>query len=428
MRKAFYAALFFTVAAGALAGWVLLRAVSLREALNAQLDARERIEEFVSRAPLADAWNNPAVVAASAGTVEEDVEPGRIYGSYTAPEGFVLVSYSAAWDDAMMKSLYDELISNIHGSEIYYLEKVVVQAGGVQEDVLGMQQERETRCAVSLSHPTLLPPGLTMNLVSKATAIHLYDGDSRTTVASMAATLSHEYGHHYTNFYFFDAGNPDSWLSSDYATLRNLPPDRVYTQVTNYADYIANHKWYIQEIAAEDYVALMGSPTARQTFAFYDVYDWLAASVRGEKLTDHSKQANIAFNVSPQENLSLTFPDQVKGLVAFFRGFAGADAPDWPEHHENIVITVTPRTCSYDLVSGYTTFRFFEITWNCPYQTGQPVYTLVCYNENDEIAAPVKTVEAGQPGRAYIGDVAYETPKYVYDLDDGLAQGVKSSG
>lgn len=425
MRKAFYAALCFAAAAGALAGWFIVRAVSLRMELDAQLDARGRIEEFAVRAPLADAWNNPAAAASSAGGAGTDVESEEVYGAYTAPEGFVLVSYSAAWDDALMKSLYDELVSNVHGDEIYYLEKVVVHAGGEREDVLGMQQERETRCAVSLSHPALLPPGLTLDLASKATTIHLYDGDSRATVASMAATLSHEYGHHFTNFYFFDTGDPGGWLSSDYAVLRGLSPSRVYAQITDYADYLVNHKWYVQEIAAEDYVVLMGSPATRQTFVFYDVYDWLLASVRGEELADYSGQSALAFNVSPHENLSLAFPARVEGLAAFFRGFAGADPPDWPDRDEEIVITVTPRTHSYDLVRGYTTFRSFEIAWNCPYQTGQPVYTLVCYDENDDLAVPVKTVEAGQTGRAYVGNVVYEMSRYVYDLDDGLARGVK---
>lgn len=426
MRKLFYMALGLAIAAGGFLAVILIRDYAVRGELDTQLSARYEIEAFAREAPQGKAWTNPATVPDNAYPQQATADSEeRVYGSFTAPEGFVLESLSRTWDDDMMESLYEELMANVHGQEIYYLDKVVVHAGGEQTDVLGMQQENATQYEIRLSHPTLLPYGLSLNLETKATTIHLYNGDSRTTIESMAGTLSHEYGHHFTNYYFFDMDRPQAWLSSEYAEIRDLPPGRVYGIISDYDDYIANHRWYIQEIAADDYVVLMGSPATRQTLDFYDVYDWMMSDIRGTDIPDYSSQTWNAFNAVPHENISIAFPTEVDGLTAFFYSFVDTATPTWPLHDQAITITIKPRSKGYQLVTGYKTYRYYEITWNCPYQSGNPLYTLICYDENDELAATIKTVGPDEKGKAIIGNAVYETSKVVYNLDDGLTKGVK---
>lgn len=204
------------------------------------------------------------------------------YAVYTAPDGFEIISYCSAWSETVkLKGVYDELNRNTHGEEFKLLRRVSIFPG---QDPQGRTiagrwfGQWKTKNGV---------PILEGNRY-----IEIYDGQRLTTVEGIARTLAHEYGHHFTYYYYFKQEKKvwKSWRSSGLAVARGLNNNNYVS--TNTAD----HKWLIEEIAAEDYVQLFGSLTAKRSYDFKDI---------SERLT--TDKLNTVFNTDiynfcPQEN------------------------------------------------------------------------------------------------------------------------------
>jgi hypothetical protein len=175
----------------------------------------------------------------------EDFYP--LIARYKGASGVTIESYSPKWrTTAQLQALEAELLANKHGPELSLLGKIMIfpdyPAG---ENVLG-QYFAEYQIGKTLS---LLP-----NRV-----IHLYGGNDFTTVAQMATTLAHEYGHHFTYYYLINKEQlpPSDWLRSKYASAREL-----FRYPSVHADGSGAYEWLLPEILAEDYVQLFGSPLA----------------------------------------------------------------------------------------------------------------------------------------------------------------------
>jgi len=153
------------------------------------------------------------------------------YAKYISPEGISLLSYTDTWDEEKLKQLYDELIKNKHGEEIYHLQEIRVYGGHLQSAPLTRGQ-----------YHTL------------TSTITLYYGDVYTEPSTLKSTLSHEYGHHFTYHYLKEQHLP----FSKWAKIRGLQTDSVrWDAFWNYTS--GNHKWYPQEISADDYKLLYGA-------------------------------------------------------------------------------------------------------------------------------------------------------------------------
>ena len=51
----------------------------------------------------------------------------KIAGSYTAPDGLQIISYSLSWSDVeKLNNLYNELLLNGHGEEIKLLSRIAI--------------------------------------------------------------------------------------------------------------------------------------------------------------------------------------------------------------------------------------------------------------------------------------------------------------
>ncbi len=149
---------------------------------------------------------------------------------YKSPEGILFLSYTNAWDEEKLKQLYQVLIKNKHGDELQFLQEVRVRGGA-----FGASTTKGSFHALT-------------------DTITLYQGDKYTDVSSYADTLSHEYGHHFAYHYLQSHHFP----FSEWSKIRGLEKKPVrWDAYWNYAD--ENHKWYPQEIIAEDYVLLYGS-------------------------------------------------------------------------------------------------------------------------------------------------------------------------
>jgi len=177
---------------------------------------------------------------------------GKPIAKYVSPEHIEFVSYSKQWNQKKLKALYAELLKNMHGEELYDLGKVILSAEPSDEE-LGVADMSYSWYEDDLSDIEMDEP----------TEITLYGADEHTTVESMATTLSHEYGHHFTHYWLIKKERKlPSSPKTKWASIRGIKGYPVlFTEDTSSANY--THYWDATEIMADDYMALFGSPTAK---------------------------------------------------------------------------------------------------------------------------------------------------------------------
>ena len=300
--------------------------------------------------------------------------------SFRSPEDILFVSHSVSWDEEKLRALYEELLLNRHGEELKSLSRVTVYG-----------EENE-----------LFEGEYDFNIGQ----IRLFGGDTRTTVEDMASVLSHEYGHHYTFSYMLPGSGSEPDLQSEYARLRALTKEDVLFDRSDPEFYSANHRNYLCEIAAEDYVVLMGSPNAMGLIGDYaDVRD------NSEGKYDDRKAFRSA---APQENMFLPFAANVPGLADYFYSFLGESAPDYPDA-SGLELEFIRRAEGRKPNQNVS----YKITWN-KVLGEDAVYTLVCLDPEQEILDPVKTIRPGEKAEAEIGTVLVwgTSPMYYQDGRD----------
>jgi len=338
----------------------------------------------------------------------------KILYSYKTPEGFEMISYSNKWTKEKLIELYEELMKNKHGEEIGLLYQVIVY-GVADSYAAGVHSNETKKFDLQLRFPALQSNSAISYELNMGT-IELYNGNEYTKVQQFAHTLSHEYGHHFTFHYFFK----DGVERSEYAKLRNVAADMVrYTWGDN-NDYMKNHHWYLVEIAAEDYVQIMGSPMTKNVVDYKDIKE----IVDGAKWVGNLDSKNG----TPQENLMIPFAHEVEGLYEYFNEFVSDNydpAPTLPIE-KNIDIKIKKGSSSHMGTDGMMYFTHYVISWNDAYKNEKASYTLVCYDENDYYIHPIKTVGYGNSMSAYIGTVSTNRNNYIYWQYDSIDKGNKN--
>jgi hypothetical protein len=323
----------------------------------------------------------------------------------------------------MLIQLYHELLLNTHGDEISFLYEVIVYPHEEEDGYfLATFARGVTVIDFFIQYPAL-PEDFKVPFLQDTGTINLYGGDIYTTIDSMAASLSHEYGHLFTYYYMFgiernddDSNGTDSLRESMYAKLREVTRFNLITSLSYGENYRQERHRYLIEIAAEDYVLLMGSPTTRQVVDFVDVRQVVNGAERPESL----KNARNAF---PQENLMIPLANEVPGLKEYFFSFIDTELRMPVEEKQEVLLQIRKNNIEFLLTTGYRTFTHYIITWNTPYENA--IYTLVCYDPNDYTGwgIPIKTVRPEQNASAVIGEYVIEQANQVVSLDDGLANG-----
>ena len=334
--------------------------------------------------------------------------------SFTAPEGFIFKSYSKTWTEDKLIELYAELKLNKHGEEMDFLSEIVIYP---EEDssALATHQEDIVTTDVMFHFPAL-PNDFTVPINRTTGIINLYGGNVNKTIESMAVSLSHEYGHHYTFYHMFDR---DTEVESEYVKVRGLPKDKVYSMDNDYRLYESEYVWFVAEIAANDYVLLMGSPTTREIMDFVDVREQLYGAEPTQTVLHY-------MNSTPQRNLMIPLATDVDGLAEYFYSFIDENPPKNTVKEQKIEIKIEQQSEGYNLTTGYQTFVYYHITFNTPYSEKGVVYTLVCYDEEDYHIIPIKTINSDENGSAYIGTVVSLSGGYVTWMWDSLDSGTKT--
>ena len=326
-------------------------------------------------------------------TEQEQDPDGYIYQT---PLGFPIVSYSDKWAGDKLKDIYNELLNNIHGDEIMYLSKIVVYPGESEIDsggsVAGTHTVQLKDSSVFFNLPALFPSSLHYSIRSTLSMIELYNMDDYDTVEQAARTIAHEYGHHYTMHYFMS--NDTEAKESGYYSLRNISAYGHEVFFDDQETYYQNHEWSIYEIAAEDYVQMMGSPNAKVARKYKDIYDVLLSG-------DDSYYPQVdetTVNVFPQENVYIPLADEMTGLRAYFYSFIGKEDTDEPLQQIDFGLKMTKRSNN-----GYT---YYDITFNKTSTDEDALYTLMCYDSDGNPFIPVKTIYGDEEPVAKVGTVS----------------------
>ncbi|WP_102346575.1 hypothetical protein [Bacillus sp. Marseille-P3661] len=183
------------------------------------------------------------------------------FAYYKSPEGISFLSYTENWNEQKLKDLYKELIKNKHGAEIKFLQEVRVKDGPSKDN-------------------GILNPSIRGHYNVLTSTITIYHGDQFTKASELSEILSHEYGHHFSYYYFKTHHFPFSKWSS----LRGLNSTDIYWDAFwNYSANNERHKWYPQEIIADDYILLFSAPNPVK---LKDVYNNEAFYLR----TEHENQ------------------------------------------------------------------------------------------------------------------------------------------
>ncbi len=273
---------------------------------------------------------------------------------YTAPDGMKIAGYAAVWQDkSKLREVYLELQKNLHGDEIKLLSRINIYPGpapdnsGIAGQWFGEWREKNGRL--------ILEPGR---------YIDIYNGDSHPKIEDIARTLAHEYGHHFTYYYYYKFENKpwDKWAGSEYARARQISGNKKISSG-------ANHYWQIQEIAAEDYVQLFGSPTAKKSVVYSDIQDRIGRSDPAMRFT------TATYNVQPQENWHLPLAASLPQVRDYWLKASGLkDSGDLPPSrvllslagntdiagHRQYVFTWTPADDHRKHILEYTLVRFQE--------------------------------------------------------------------
>lgn len=415
-----------TLAAAALALCVALIAIICLcfADLQARNESHAEIKAFYEEAKAQKSWKNVQTKALFEKEIEKEIhEEENIVAQIVAPNGIKFLSYSKYWNEEKLLLLYEELMKNEHGNEMDYLGQVIVHGTKEKENTVGAQEEKQQSVPLYLVS-SALPKNFHISLAATMSNIHLYGGNERTTVASMARTLSHEYGHHFTNYYFFSDMSASAVRDCAYTKTRNLSDSIYRYEISSSKDYSENHQWYVFEIAAEDYVSLMGSSLARRTLDFKDTKESLEYYAETGKQENTSKFADTAVNSAPQENMNIPFAWEVEGLEELFYSKIGKKSErKYEVAAKDIAIMIEKIHDTYYLQTGVNDYISYKISFEMPYKESGTTYTLVAYNGNNEMIRPIKTVGIDEDASAFIGNIAISDGKYLYSIDDGIANG-----
>lgn len=333
--------------------------------------------------------NGHSVLETSGESVTADV--------YMTPLGFPIESYSENWKGEKLKEIYDELLKNKHGEEINYISKIVVRGGvsnlGTKDSVVaGAHSTTHEHYQVFFDVPGIVPQSLEYGINSKQSVIELYNMDEYETIEQAARTISHEYGHHFTIYYFM--ANDEQVKDSDYYRIRSFEHFEQPIFFSDQQDYYNNHMWSIYEVAAEDYVQLMGSPNTKQTKEYKDISEVLRTGDKDYRIYADSNTTNVF----PQENMNIPLADQVSGLRDYYYSFI---------EEQNELSAINEVDFSMSIKKGSSNGgTYYDITWSNVFDDKDALYTLVCYDKDKQIYSPIKTVYGHEKALAKVGTVS----------------------
>lgn len=328
---------------------------------------------------------------------EARVEYGEPLGVYE--DVVKIVSFTQKWkDEEKLKEVHDELLNNFHGEEIDYLEGVYLYPDspeGVSGLYMGEFDYDENGNYINVD----------------TNYIEIFDCKTYSNFSDFARKLSHEYGHHYTTYYFIKKENRyfSSWKDTRYAEVRDIKDHEKIKYYNSLNNENYKHKWDIMEILAEDYVQLLGSKLAKKSTDYKDVIEKIEI---GE--VDEKYYFNSSFNLLPQENMDIELAADVEGLYEYFLNLSGYTAVQKePENMPELEILEKEKILTFEDLKEYNYYNFtknefehankrYAIGWDKVDKNYE--YTLIAHPKgNSNFPDPIKTVNDNESLVAYFG-------------------------
>lgn len=328
------------------------------------------------------------------------VSASQQYAVYTAPDGFKVVSYSPNWKEvSKLKSVYDELLKNTHGEEFKLLRRIDLYPGS-DPNGSGVAGRWMGQWKIVNGEPKL----------AGNRYIEIFNSSKMDTVKDMARILSHEYGHHFTYYYFFkkEKRDWDDWRKTGFAEARGL---KTHPKVSSKT---VSHKWLIQEIAAEDYAQLFGSPTGKASTDFKDISERIESGELGK-----TYNTNI-FNYLPQENYEIPLAANRPALKQYWLNASGLSDKNGKAPSQTTLKLEDVRRLEFTETPQY------KFVWNKSTDdkdSSNLEYTLVWFelsNSHSLKIHPVKTVSGKETLSATLGSASDSQNVWEESIPDGL--------
>ena len=369
---------------------------------NSELLAEIDITKYEAQIGPEDVWENEIELVGK--SILEPGEEKSDKSTYLAPNGIYIQCLSEGWNNKL-ESVYDELLKNIHGSEIDYLKKISLYSGAPDDGTLGDYHEESSVIKTAIAFKPLISNSYKIITSLDYGYINIYNMDEYKELKDFARTLSHEYGHHFAFQHFFTGENEDR-EQSEYYSLRGLGEYPDALAYTDYDEYLKMHAWDIDEIAAEDYVQLLGSKTSREIGEYMDVKEALY-SADMEFIYDIQQ---YHFNVFDQENPVIPTAEQVQGLEYYYHSFIDEAYEEEYTDYNDIVIEAKKKRSN-----GKT---HYILTWNELNAGSEVIYTVVCYNADGALFSGIKTVSGEEELSAVIGTPTRRKGSWIHWWDD----------
>jgi hypothetical protein len=354
---------------------------------------------------------------------------------YTTENGIDIISYVNTWTGDKLTEIGSELMNNTHGVEMEYLDRIEIHAGkepGGNESVSASYRKEHQKVSIPVNLSGFLPADYELKVSVNKGIIDIYKGEEKEDIREIAMDLSHEYGHHFSFFYFGNSFTSEEYKDSPYYEMRQLKNYKEVNGESSYEDNI--HRWSIFEIAAEDYKELLGSKTGKGVTKFLDI----SQKTGSQTYQPVNSASRLDYNAIPQENWTIPLAVQVEGLYDYFMSFLGEDAGQSleagiPSDSESGQIVVTDSGLAVKLPAltyreeEHHGFRKGIIAWNpleflTAEDTDEVIYTLAAFTEDNQLI-PIKTVYPGEETSAVIGTVTDIQDPYIYYYQDGLDKG-----
>ena len=330
-------------------------------------------------------------------------------------EGIHFLSSIDTWDQYYLSRVADELFKNIHGDEIKYLNAVIIEEGSGTY-CYGHQEQVAVYYDTPLSIYNFFPENAHYYIGDKKSNLYVSNVSSNLGLADIAQAMSIAYGYHFTEYYMGLQGMEED-KETEYYSLRADGNENIRLEITDNDDYMDNYKWYLREIAANDYMFLMGSENANRLIT--SVYaDYVLTNTTPFTIEDvlNARYRN-GRNTTPHVNIDMPLPDTVEGLSDYFYSFVDAEAPvyDKLEPMGALDITLTRSKKIADMI--YTLRRpphafLYEASWTPPYDSNQISYTVVKYNMDDEIVCVQGFTRGSSKTHSVVLDLFATVPIY----------------
>ncbi|MBR1442345.1 MAG: hypothetical protein IJ583_02295 [Firmicutes bacterium] len=301
----------------------------------------------------------------------------NVYDVYKAGN-LTITSCSPSWREEMLEELYEELLMNFHGEEINELSEIIIYPDS-PNGVNGYYYEDIKEKNGSY-------------IIGNKARIKLFNGERYDTVKKIAPYLSHEYGHHYTisNIIRHEGKYYTDWIKTEYVSVRGLLKYPVV-----YGNFIdAAYCWDITEIAASDYVQLLGSPSAKSSMDYADTKDDIS---KGNYAPYY---VHTAFNSYPQINMFIPLAADVEGLYEYMVSISGKEGEFEPLEKKPVLSDVEESVTS----DGK---KQYHISWTPAKNNDDELeYTLVMYPVDlPTNIMPIRTVSGEEELDATFGTV-----------------------